>query len=653
MTKSSLLRASRTRIIFCVIPLTLAFLVAFAFSPETSYAKTARYTSFDVSLTLQEDGTIHVVETQNVRFDGGTFSTGHRTIPLERTGGIENVHVYELVGTRTVPYTEVELATLTSETNVFSAFSGQESISIYWTYEPTSDEDRKFVVEYDVLDALRVYQDESPPNEQLWWSAFGSDLTEETDVDASLVTITLPEAVNVNEVVLSENDDPDEASTHTINGQIYTWSREGFSSGDDFTVRLQFPVIVDVDAPSWQAADDKERANAELDEKHDAEMTVVLLAAGLALATGGGIGAYGVWYTRGRDPFVGLAADFLPAPPSDLPAAVAGTLLDERADEHDVVAIIFDLGNRGVLKVTDVGLLGPLKRRTNHDYILEVVDPDISMNRAEKAVLSAVFGSVSPKAGEKTSLKDAGPRILERAQTIKDALYAELVERGFFNRSPEEARDGWRKVGILLEIVAIVFGVTGVVAFNWMALFPAAVILVLGLVVIRMSRAMPRKTAKGSEEAAKWRAFCRYLEDLDKYDQLTESSKIIERYLSYAIAFECEQVWLTRYRDSGFFTFDWLEVFGRDSDRPYQPASYDLGRGVGDLHGGLPDLNMPNVDLPDIQNVSTKSAAGLQKGSSDLSDALNVVGAILEVVSAFSGGGGSGGSSGGGGGGFD
>jgi uncharacterized membrane protein len=593
-----------------------------------------------------------VVETQRVRFDGGTFSSGHRTIPLNRTGGIDHIGVSEKVGAKTVPYSEVELVELAVKTNVFSVFPSGDSVSIYWTFAPTSDDERTFVVEYDVHDALRVYRDETPPNQQIWWTAVGSELTEETSVDSSLVMITLPEAVQIGDVVTSKNDKPHEPSSHTKDGQVFSWSQSSFRPGDDLTVRLQFPVIVEVAGPSWQAVDDEERAHAALDKKHDAEMTVVLLAAGLVLATGGGIGAYGVWYTRGRDPFVGLMAEFLPKPPSDLPAAVAGTLLDERADEHDVVAIIFDLGNRGVLKVTDAGLLGPLKRRSKHEYILEVVNPNIPMNQAEIAVLNATFGSASPKAGEKTTLKDAGPRILERAQSIKDALYEQLVERGFFTCSPEQSRDGWRLVGIVLETAAIVFAVVGVLAFNWMALFPAAVILVIGLVVIQMSRAMPRKTAKGAEEAAKWRAFRRYLEDLDKYEKVTESSAIIERYLSYAIAFECEQVWLARYRDTGFLSFDWLEVFGRDSDRPYQASTFDWGGSAGVSRVDWPNVNSPDIDLPNLQSMSAKSAAGIQEGSDGLSDALNVVGAILEVVSVFSGGGGSGGSSGGGGGGF-
>jgi hypothetical protein len=160
---------------------------------------------------------------------------------------------------------------------------------------------------------------------------------------------------------------------------------------------------------------------------------------------------------------------------------------------------------------------------------------------------------------------------------------------------------------------------------------------------------MPKKTAAGAEEAAKWRAFRRYLEDLDKYEKISESRAVIERYISYAIAFECESIWISRYWNVGGFSFDWLDV-------PSGPSSYPRHTTVYGSPGGgsidLPDVDMPDLDMPDFQKMSGKAASGMQHGSDNLSTVFNVVGVLLQVAGAFAGGGGSGGSSGGGGGGF-
>src|SRR3954452_20701027 len=76
--------------------LSCAFVAIALLHPGGAEAKTAEYTRFDVALDLLADGTYHVAETQEVRFSGGSFSLGHREIPLVRTTGIDNVVVSEI-----------------------------------------------------------------------------------------------------------------------------------------------------------------------------------------------------------------------------------------------------------------------------------------------------------------------------------------------------------------------------------------------------------------------------------------------------------------------------------------------------------------------------------------------------------------------------
>ena len=82
-----------------------------------------------------------------------------------------------------------------------------------------------------------------------------------------------------------------------------------------------------------------------------------LSLAGL-LAIGGPVLLYLWWYRKGRDAPVGLIADYLPEPPSDLPAGMVGTLIDERADLQDVIATLLDLAKRGVLEIEEIARAG-------------------------------------------------------------------------------------------------------------------------------------------------------------------------------------------------------------------------------------------------------------------------------------------------------
>jgi hypothetical protein len=290
--------------------------------------------------------------------------------------------------------------------------------------------------------------------------------------------------------------------------------------------------------------------------------------------------------------------------------------------------------------------------RATSDYLIELVQPDASPPPLERELLRAAFGTATPRAGESTRLSAIGPRLVSSRDQLRRGLYEELVRHGYFTSSPEETRASYRKAGIAVAIISAVAGVIGAIALDWVALFPAAVGLIIGLALSRFSRAMPRKSPAGAEAAAKWRAFRTYLVDIDRYEQVTEAREIFDRYLPYAVAFGLDKSWVRKFERAGVQTPSWLET-ATIPNLPHgrvHTGDWSYGGGQGGTID-LPDVNLPDVDFPDLGKASTKTAQGIQSSSSGLVNVLNVVGAILEIASAFSGGSG-GRSSGGGGGGF-
>ncbi len=67
-----------------------------------------------------------------------------------------------------------------------------------------------------------------------------------------------------------------------------------------------------------------------------------------ALLVGGIVALLVLWYVRGRDPAIDKVAEYITEPPDDLPPGAAGTLLDEHADHHDVVATLLGLARSTV-----------------------------------------------------------------------------------------------------------------------------------------------------------------------------------------------------------------------------------------------------------------------------------------------------------------
>jgi uncharacterized membrane protein len=622
-------------------------LLAIFVNPHPALAASARYSAFDVDLTVQNDGSYHVEETQTVEFTGGPFQRGHRDISLARTGGITNVAVYEIVDGQRVPYTESD----DSDAQTFESTLSQTEIDIQWTYDRVSNDTRTFVVAYDVLNALRLYPDATPPNQQVWYTPISSALTKETPVNRASFTVHFPAAVNPASVVIAENDkEVTDINALTSDNETFTFTHGSFKSGEEWEIRLQSNIVAtDATVPAWQPGDDQQRANEQAQSDRDTRIAGFAALGAAALLMFGALGIGLLWYTRGRDPKTGLVASFIPEPPDDTPPAIVGVLIDEKANDHDIVSTFTDLGNRGILAVHDQGGV----------VTFELTGDTSSLCPFEKELVRVVFGS-----GEKNvSMSAASIAIRSNAQSLKDILYKEVVDRGFFITSPETTRSNWRRNATIVTSLSILAGIAGSTLYSPWLILPAAMVTILSIVLRLMARALPKRTEKGAEAVAKWRAFERYLDNLEKYDTIETARANFNRYLPYAIAFGLEKSWVSRFYDSGSNIPSWVDPTTIGDVVVNLPRTHRRGNWGGPIiignptgHSGGGDgggIDLPDIDMPDLQKTSDSAARGIGGASKGAVDVLNVIGAIFEIASIFTGGGGKGGSSGGGGGGFN
>ena len=629
---------------------------ALAFSPPALAAKSAVYNRSDVAIDLQSNGDLDVAETYVVMFSGGGFSNGHRMIPLARTDGIDGVTVAEKTASGLTSFKPVDLVDVPDNANSFNVMTAGSDLAVNWRFAESDLRQRTFVITYVVHGALRAYPGATPPNQQIWWTAVGSDLTNQTPVQASTVTIHLPRAVDLAKTQTGE-DGIGNASAASRDGRTFTFTHGSFSAGSSMIVRLIFPpVIPGAAAPSWQAGDDASRAVVQKTKERNALILVISLIATFGVLIVGGLLLYALWYTKGRDPHTGLVADFLPAPPDELPPGVAGTLLDERADEQDVVATFLDLARRGVMTMTDAGLKGDEKRATGRDYDLTIGAATPSLAPYEATIFRAVFGA-DAAVGTTVRLSAAGKDLRASFPKVEEQLYCALVDRGLFIKSPEETRNRWRRAAKWLVTGFLVAGTIVGFAFSWFVTIPCLAAALLAAIGGRLGRSMPRKTQAGAEAAATWRAFQRYLKEIDRYEHVAEKTTIFERYLAFAVALGVDSQWVFKFRSLGVPLPSWLEGGLQTGPLGRAFTGWDFGpahRGGGRNNSGggvdLPDVKMPKI--PSLQSMSDKAGGGVQTGSNGVMTLLNLAGVILEVVSSVSGGK-SGGSSGGGGGGFD
>lgn len=581
------------------------------------------YTRFDVALDLRADGSLHVTETLVLAFYTGPHEWWQRAIPTARMDGLRNVAIREQTfGDRPYAYQEATRDSLAPGTYTWQVSDGE--VLIQWRFEPVTSAQRIFVVEYDVIGALRVYPDGAPPTQRIWWTAVDEALSAETPVKTATVTLRLPRAVDLASTRIGPKEQ-DTAGEFSGDGQRYLWERDRVPAGDVFEIRITFPpLIAGAAPPGWQAADDAADARslarqAEQDSRR-ALFNLLFLGAGLLLVSGGGVGLYGLWYARGRDPHAGLVADFLPQPPDDLPPGAAGTLLDERADHCDIVATLIDLARRGVLSIAEVAAsIGGSARR---DFELTLIQRDPPATPFEAELLRALFGPDLAKPWQ-PRLSEIRLRFVRAQPRIKERLYAELIARRYFPRSPEATRRRWRNVGLAGLLASVVVGVGLGIGFGGLAWFPATVAPGLPLVVLGLSQSMPKKTGAGAEAAARWRAFRRYLASIERYERVAEAEQIFDRYLPYAVAFGLNRTWVTAFAAASPVPSWYLGRPGRPFSGDLTAAG-DAGRldladillAVGDrgLRGGSPPT-LPDVDL---QEASDLIGAAFQVSSDGL-----------------------------------
>jgi hypothetical protein len=657
----------RTRWIALPTMVALAVVVALMSQLGSVSAQSANvvWDEFNVEFVVNEDGTVLVTETQVIQFDG-RFRTGFVEVDTSLTEDLSNVQVQIGNGAGSTPQPAEQTRVFTEEPNTFAVTQGRGLVEIQYAFDSTSssrsarDNTRIVVIQYELEGALRVYEDLDPANQQLRWIAISHDVTDIATVRDATVTVRLPERVDPAQTVAM----PELADT---DGQVFTWTAQNLGQGDELQINLQFPPITAATEPAWQAPFDEQREQAVLAEERSAVAGTMFLGAGLLLLVGGVALLMGIWYTRGRDPEIGLVADIIAEPPDDLRPGAAGTLIDEETHSRDVIATVFDLARRGVIRLdekTNEGFLG-FGRSTS--YTLTLLDHSQNLYDYEQTLLAVIFGP-DAKAGMAVPLENVNLTFATQAQRIHNGFYDELVEHGYFDASPEQTRQrakilGW--IGPILAAIVIFLVLQFAGASSGFIVLPILAAIVLMIVGNKVATNMPRKTLKGAEAAAKWRAFKRYLEDIENRENIAESRDIFEKYLPYATAFGLESSWIMKFERAGTPMPEWFGgagpvlVPGRGYGRGYRrgPGGVIILPGGG--FGGSGSSGGPGgsggdgdgFDIPGMQDMSDSAGRGLQGGSDSLLDMLGTASRVFGGGSGR-GGGGSFGSWGGGGGGF-
>lgn len=583
---------------------------------RTAFAqdKSLVWQRFDVDITVNPDGTFDVCEEQTIRFTEGSFTFGYRNIPFTNFGEITNWSVTDSSG-------RAFEESFSREPGTFVVEQGSQ-YEVYWYFDSMRNETGAWTLCYTVRDGLRYYAE----GDQLWWKAVYGDRA--FPVEASRVIVNLPPGAMVEEWAAYINGG-DARSRVTADAQVGARSvtfntLDRLFAGEELEVRVQFTEGVVAGAPqSWQASADAAAAarTEELNfiNRWQPIATLGLCGLGVALALGGPAGLYALWYRRGRNKPVPMVADYLPEPPDELPPGLAGTLLDESADMEDILATLVDLARRKAVSITEVREDSLWAKKL--DFIYRRERSDVPLLDYERELLDAVFGRK-----DEVRLSDLKNKFYSHLPALRTALYEEAVRRGLFPSNPSSTRTAYVVLGVFMLVIAAAVGFGSLMTLGWLtpaAIAPGIGLGIMGLGVLIIAQAMPRKTDAGAEAAARWKAFRTYLQNIDKYSDLQAQKEIWDRWLPYAIAFKVDREYIRRFAAIDAPSPGW-----------YIPNPTLYGPWRGWYYGGGPDPRPSMGGMGNLGGGGPGGSGGSGGSGGGLSDASRGMGGGLTAMSA-------------------
>jgi len=640
----------------------------------TSY----RWTELDVDLTVASDGSLTVEESHTLHVDVGHLYSGYRIIPWLYLDQITNVGVESTAQQFRFSETPCEYCYVVEEKpgrSDWAHFNGEQvvinsdragSTLVEWAFPPLgTGQSASFELRYTVLGAVRVLSDA----QQLNWTAVFGD--RDQPVEAAAVNLHLPPAVEAEDVVVSGG-----RTATRLDGTIRIDHEGPVAAGQEWSIAIQMPAgATSAEKPAWQGQLEeevrKEEAWIEAERARavrQARWQIGLGALGVLFPIVGLTGVIAAWYVWGRDKAPAVVASHLTEPPSDLPPGIVAYLVDEEPTVKGVLADLLHLATLGLISVDlqkedfEVQLNWPHKIEEGEAVRIAHGKP-VDLSEHERTLFNLLVERIGRLSKESNGGKDRKDLSIPFSKVEQDflrklpAVYEQMGETAsqYFAVLPETARRRWKWAGQIVVIVAGAFGLIGLcgmASMGWPACAPPIGLATVGLMLIGVSRWMPRRTTLGIEEAARWRAFRRYLKNLKQFGDLDAAQAALDRYFPYAVALDVDELVLKQAEKMDARLPIWMV-----------PAAVDVGTTVaaerrqGRLSPRIPrGLAIPNPSHPapraararpslserpigadlSLQGLSNRLSRSLNRASRSLSSLLNTaVGDANDVDSPF------------------
>jgi len=260
--------------------------------------------------------------------------------------------------------------------------------------------------------------------------------------------------------------------------------------------------------------------------------------------------------SRDRHPSPDVGLMRVVAPPSEIPAALAGALRYGDVGLMQAVATFVELAMRGWI---DFKTVQGKRWWTRGQYSIRRLQSTSDLAPFERVVLEAAFRRGD---GGTVQASRAWTDIARARRQFRAAVRDELRKRGELDADAAAARKR-------LFVVAAVCIASGLAAFAlvpllwdyagpWMFL-PGAALLVSGIVALIATAAISRLSTLGRQRAAAWKGFAKHLKEASKKGQTLDAQRF-QSWLPYALALGVAPAWLQAGVRAALPTPNWFLV---------------------------------------------------------------------------------------------
>ncbi|HTN78046.1 MAG TPA: DUF2207 domain-containing protein, partial [Acidimicrobiales bacterium] len=400
-----------------------------------------------------------------------------------------------------------------------------------------------YTISYDVAGALNHFDD----HDELFWNAIGTEW--DVPIEHGEAIVSAPAGITQVACFTGPQGSSLPCTSANVDGSTARFTQDGLGPFEGLTVVAAIPpgVVQPTPAP---ILDEKLTLQTAFDPAPGK------IAAGVIVALAGLLGL-GFLLRRGRDRrFVGSPTDQafgnvtgaeepVPLrgrtsgpvefePPDGIRPGQLGTLIDEQANLLDVTATIIDLAVRGFILIQEIPGEG-------HKHMPDYRLTDVGKSRSDLRPYEVLLMDSLFETGSVVDLSDLKYKFSAKLTKLRNALYDDAIDEGWFSRRPDHVRVLWRGVGL---VVLIAGGFLTFIAARQRWGLAVVAIPVIGLLLMALAGKMPRRTPKGTAMYSRIEGF-KQIFDMGQgvREKFAERQNIFSEYLPFAIVYGCTKKW--------------------------------------------------------------------------------------------------------------